>query len=76
MKHYANLQTVEMKHPQKRKKHTNRSISSGKGVPWATSKIFTSVYCKHLDVRGPGFTELNKPKSEVIPTIFKIIKND
>jgi hypothetical protein len=45
-------------------------------VPWATSKIFTSVYCKHLDVRGPGFTELNKPKSEVKPTIFKIIKSD
>ena len=49
-------------------------MSSGKGVPWATSKIFTSVYCKHLDVTGPGFTELNKPKKEVNPTIFKIIK--
>ena len=54
-------------------------MSSGKGVAWATSKIFTSVYCKHLDVRGPGFTELNKPKKEVKPTIvaiFKTIKND
>ena len=51
-------------------------MSSGEGVPWATSKIFTSVYCKHLDVSGPGFTELNKPKSEVKPTIFKIIKNE
>jgi hypothetical protein len=65
-----------VKHQQKRKRHTNHSISSGKGVPWATSKIFTSVYCKHLDVRGPGFTELNKAKSEVKPTIFKIIKSD
>jgi len=65
-----------MKHQQKRKKHTNNSMSSGIGVPWATSKIFTSVYCKHLDVRGPGFTELNKPKSEVKPSIFKIIKKN
>ena len=65
-----------MKHQQKRKKHTNHSMSSGKGVPWATSKIFTSIYCKHLDVTGPGFTELNKPKKEVNPTIFKIIKKD
>jgi hypothetical protein len=68
-----------MKHPQRRKKYTNHSMSSGKGVAWATSKIFTSVYCKHLDVRGPGFTELNKPKKEVKPTIvaiFKTIKND
>jgi hypothetical protein len=65
-----------VRHQQKRKRHTNHSISSGQSVPWATSKIFTSVYCKHLDVRGPGFTELNKPKSEVKPTIFKIIKSD
>jgi protein-disulfide isomerase len=64
-----------MNHPQRRKKHTNNSISSGNNIPWATTKIFTSVYCQHLDVTGPGFTELNKPKKEVIPTILKIIKN-
>ena len=61
-----------MKHPQRRKNHVNHSMSSGKGTPWATSKIFTSVYCKHLDVTGPGFTEPNKPKQLPKGTIIGI----
>jgi len=47
-------------------------MSSGKGTPWATSKIFTSVYSKHLDVTGPGFTEPNKPKQLPKGTIVGI----
>ncbi len=64
-----------MKHYQKRKRHVNHSMSSGKGTPWATSKIFTSVYNKHLDVRGPGFTEPNKIKQLPKGAIVQIFKN-